>query len=363
MPFRSFVTFSCVALGLLIVHLAVPFAAQAQVLSGAAYCDLMSQFCREEVIHDEDFCLAFVADAVPDIMPTGTLGDTSGNTLGCRMQYALVAEAAEIAGDESARIDACAKASFTGGETCGDFCENYCDLAIQTCNGVNNAAYAGSPLFMSGGIPSRSDCESSCAAYPEAVLSGVSQSDQLFGYGDTVQCRIHHLQAAVVEGQDNANSYGLHCGHASPAADHDLCSDVAEPNVINYCVFALRHCDGANALFPGFFAHADCVNFMNTVVSDGDYTEDGFTSFTDTATNSVGCLNNRIMLAAVDANLYCGEGDWDSANWQPFGDAVCVESVGVTSSVRGGRIGLGVLLLCVGLVALGLGTNVVRRVL
>ncbi len=352
-----------VALGILFVHVGFPLTSQAQVLSASAYCDLMSTACREEVVHDEEFCLAFVADAVPDSISTGTLGDTSGNTLGCRMQYALVAETAQIAGDESARIEACEKASLTGGEACGGFCENYCDLALQTCNTVNNAAYVGSPLFMSGGVPSRSACESACGVYPESVLPGISQQEQLFGYGDTVQCRIHHLQAGVVEGQENSTSYGLHCGHASPTADHDLCSDIAEPNVINYCVFALRHCDGANALFPIPYAHSDCVNFMNLVVSNGDYTEEGFASFSDTDTNSVGCLNNRIMLSAVDANRYCGEGDWDSANWQPFGDAACVESVGVTSSVRGGRIGLGVLLLCVGLVTLGFGMNVVRRVL
>jgi len=333
------------------------------MLSGAAYCDLMSRVCVEEVVHDEEFCLAFVADAVPGAISSGTLGDTSGNSLGCRIQYALAAETAQSAGDENARSEACEKASLTGGETCGSFCENYCDLAIQTCNAVNNSAYGGSPLFMSGGTPSPSDCETACGVYPDTVLPGISQQEQLFGYGDTVQCRIHHLQAAVVEGQENANSYGLHCGHASPAADHDLCSDVAEPNVINYCVFALRHCEGTNALFPGFYAHNDCVNFMNLVVSGGDYTEDGFSSFADTDTNSVGCLNNRIMLSAVDANRYCGEGDWDSADWQPFGDAVCVESVGVTSSARGGRLGLGILLLGVGLATLGLGVNVVRRTL
>ncbi|MGE4606151.1 MAG: hypothetical protein AAEJ52_05355, partial [Myxococcota bacterium] len=320
----------------------VPRVGHAQALTSAAYCDLMSNHCLEEVLHDEEFCLAFVDNAVPNAIAVGSLTDTSGDTLGCRMHYALAAETAEGAGDEIARRDACEKASLTGGQTCGSFCANYCDLAIQTCTLINNAAYAGTPLFMGGMSPSRSDCETACAGYSEDVLDGISQTEQLFGYGGTVQCRIHHLQAAVVEGQENPSSYGLHCGHASPEANSDLCSDIAEPNVINYCVFALRHCEGDNALFPVSYAHSDCVNFMNSVVASGDYTQDGFESFADSDTNSIGCLNNRIMLAAMDANTYCAEGDWESTNWQPDGAAVCTASVSLPSSAGEGRITLGV---------------------
>ena len=96
-----------------------------------------------------------------------------------------------------------------------------------------------------------------------------------------------------------------------------------EPNVINYCVFALRHCGDENELFPGSYEHSDCVNFMNDVVSSGDYTEEGFTSFTDSDTNSIGCLNNRIMLAAMDSTTYCGQGQIDPAFWVPDGEGVC----------------------------------------
>ena len=350
---RLFTSAASAGAALLMWLAAVP-AAEAQMLSAAAYCDLMSNYCIEEVLHNEDFCLAFVDDAVPNAMALGSLSDVSGNSLGCRIQYALLAETASGAGDESARLAACEKAALTGGEVCGSFCDNYCDLAIATCNSDNNPSYGGTPLFMDGGSPpspSRSACESACTAYSDEVLDGVSQTDQLFGYGDTVQCRIHHLQAAVVEGQENPNSYGLHCGHASPEANHDLCSDIAEPNVINYCVFALAHCEGDNALFPASFAHSDCVNFMNTVVSSGDYRQDGFSSFADSGTNSVGCLNNRVMLATMDPATYCAEGDWDSRNWIPNGAAVCVASVPLPSSSMRGLVVFTVLLLASGWVA------------
>ncbi|MFP8880290.1 MAG: hypothetical protein VCE43_12980 [Myxococcota bacterium] len=93
---------------------------------------------------------------------------------------------------------------------------------------------------------------------------------------------------------------------------------------------------------------------MNSVVASGDYTQDGFESFADSDTNSIGCLNNRIMLAAMDANTYCAEGDWDSTNWQPDGAAVCTASVSLPSSAGEGRIALGVLLFACGLAALGI---------
>ena len=93
---------------------------------------------------------------------------------------------------------------------------------------------------------------------------------------------------------------------------------------------------------------------MNLVVAAGDYTQEGFASFADSDTNSIGCLNNRIMLAAVDANTYCAEGDWDSRNWQPDGAAVCTASISVPSSAGEGRFTLGILLLACGLVAIGI---------
>ena len=40
----------------------------------------------------------------------------------------------------------------------------------------------------------------------------------------------------------------------------------------------------------------------------------------------MGCLNNRIMLAAMEAETYCGQGSYDVDLWVPDGEAVCVAS-------------------------------------
>ena len=329
--------------------------ASAQSLTCAAWCDLMSDHCSEEVLHDEAFCLDYCEHPDLDVIDPGSLSDTTGNTLGCRIHHALQAAATNGATREAH----CAAAAMTGGGVCGDYCEVYCDLALETCNPVNNAAYSGSPIFAPGGVPSRAQCLAACSGYPEDVLEGISQTDQLFGYGDTVQCRIHHLQAAVVEGQDKASAYGLHCGHSAPVSDGALCSDIAEPNVINYCVFALQHCTSGNAILPPGTEHADCVAILNESLIAGDYQEGGFESFADTATNSVGCLNNRIMLAAQDAVTYCAAGDYDRTNWVPAGDAVCAAPSTAVPSTSHGLWLLAFALVVSGV--LGLGFSEMRR--
>lgn len=317
--------------------------AGAQALTCAAWCDLMSNHCPEEVFHDEEFCNDYCGHPSLNILAPGSLTDETGNTLGCRINHALQAEV--TAGAE--REAHCAAAAMTGGGVCGSYCDVYCDLAIEICNTTNNIEYTGTPLFTSGGVPSRPQCLATCAAYPEDVLDGISQTDQLFGYGDTVQCRIHHLEAAAVDGQENTSSYGLHCGHAKEISDSGLCSDIVEPNVINYCVFSVRHCSGVNAILPDGTEHSECVSILNETLIAGDYSQDGFTSFTDTNVNSVGCLNNRIMLAAQDPATYCAEGDWDSANWVPEGSAVCAL---VTSPVPAGRVAPWLLVMLIPLV-------------
>ena len=304
--------------------------AGAQALTCAAWCDLMSTNCPAEVLHDEAFCLDYCGHPFLDVLEPGSLTDTATNTLGCRINHALQAGATTGAEREAH----CAAAAMSGGDVCGSYCDVYCALTLETCNATNNPNYSGSPVFFAGGVPSMGACLSACAGYPEDVLDGVSQTDQLFGYGDTVQCRLHHLQAAVVEGQDQPSAYGLHCGHAKPVSDSGLCSDIVEPNVINYCVFAVHHCTDDNAILPEGTEHADCVAILNGTVIAGDYRQDGFTSFTDTDTNSVGCLNNRIMLAAQDAATYCAVGDWDRENWVPAGAAVCAAA---TAAVPAGR--------------------------
>lgn len=306
---------------------AAPRPAAAADLTCEYYCASLAANCPEEMFHNVATCEAFCGHPDIEALPVGTLGDTTGNTLGCRIHHAD--EAASRTG--ATREAFCAAASLSGGETCGSYCENYCQIVVNTCNQANNADYpiGKTEYFDPDAGETMASCLIECGGYSTDVLEGVSQTEGLFGYGDTVQCRLHHAQAAIIEGQDSDHNYGLHCDHASPSSTGETCSDSAPPNPVNYCAFALKHCTGSNEIFPSGTGHSSCVSTVNTTASSGSYESGPFQSFTDNDTNSLGCLNYWIMLTPQDATLYCAKADWDPANWQPTGDGVCVESASV----------------------------------
>ena len=119
--------------------------------------------------------------------------------------------------------------------------------------------------------------------------------------------------------------------------------------MINYCVFARYHCSGDEAIVPDGTSQSDCVSILKPFVDDGFYEENGFSSFADTDTNSVGCLDNRIMLAALDSTTYCGEGQVDPTFWIPDGATVCVAPSSEVPSARFLPIGLSLLIIAIGL--------------
>ena len=239
-------------------------------------------------------------DATP--VPLGTLADTDVNTIGCRMNWAQQAAATTGADHDTF----CAAASLSGGNTCGSWCETYCDYMEETC-AVSNQYWVGvEDLFAS-----RADCLSDCAGFSTDVMPGTGQTDQHFGYGDTVQCRLHHLKAAIIE-PDAAN---LHCGHAQ-TQPMELCLNDTKPNVINYCVYLEKFCP--DLIDP----KDDCGPMVQSLVP-GTYIEAGFPSFTDTADPTLGCLNHWIMQAPFDPQA-CAKADFDPANWTTNGgQGVC----------------------------------------
>lgn len=116
--------------------------------------------------------------------PSGTTGQTSGNTIGCRLYHAAAA-----ASDPTLH---CPHAGPTGGNVCGTWCENYCQLMAKNCTGAN-AVY------------DAATCMTKCASIPTSGQVNATG-------GNTVQCRIYHLGAA-------ASNPTVHCPHAKIAAD------------------------------------------------------------------------------------------------------------------------------------------------
>lgn len=116
---------------------------------------------------------------------SGMTGDTSGDTLGCRIYHAGAAA--------SNPVLHCPHAGPTGGNTCGTWCANYCDLMAKNCTGTN-AVY------------DTTTCMTKCMTIPTTG----HVNDQS---GDSIQCRIWHLGKAF----DDAVK---HCPHAKTKADN-----------------------------------------------------------------------------------------------------------------------------------------------
>lgn len=116
--------------------------------------------------------------------PTGMTGATSGNTVACRLYHAGAAAADPVTH--------CPHAGPTGGNICGSWCENYCQLMAKNCTG-SNAVY------------DAATCMTKCATIP---TSGEANDTG----GNTIQCRITHLGLA-------ASDPVTHCPHAKTATD------------------------------------------------------------------------------------------------------------------------------------------------
>jgi hypothetical protein len=114
----------------------------------------------------------------------GVRDATSGNTIACRLYHA---GAAEMLSDPDTH---CPHAGESGADTCGTWCENYCQLALRNCTG-DNVLY-----------PDMATCATACAAFADD-----GEPDDTSG--NTVQCRIYHLGVAGTD----AASADTHCPH------------------------------------------------------------------------------------------------------------------------------------------------------
>lgn len=161
----------------------------------AAYCATLTTNCSATNAQfvTEAACTTYCtrARAAPEFWSLGTEGATSGNSLACRIYHGGAPAVANAALH-------CPHAGASGGDTCGGWCENYCDLALSACTGTLQL-YADRPT-----------CLTACAGIPSVPATPNAPS------GDSVQCRINHLGRASAGGA----AATTHCPHAlvTPAA-------------------------------------------------------------------------------------------------------------------------------------------------
>ncbi len=93
----------------------------------------------------------------------------------------------------------CGHAGMTGGDTCGSWCENYCQMALTICTD-GDAIYA-----------DFEECNTACQTIPDDGTIGDT-------VGNSVQCRMWHLGAAAESGNTST-----HCPHASVDSADNTC--------------------------------------------------------------------------------------------------------------------------------------------
>lgn len=149
------------------------------------YCAAVMSNCADafSVYGSEDACLAVCA-----LVPEGSEGDRSGNSIQCRLYHADAAEA------EPSFY--CPIAGPGGGDTCGTPCEGLCTVAQRVCV-EDNAVW-----------PSEDACRAECAQLPDLGSYTTDQSAGMY-QGNHVQCRLLHATAATIQDPQ------VHCGHVA----------------------------------------------------------------------------------------------------------------------------------------------------
>ena len=145
------------------------------------YCGLMSA-CND------DFPQYGVTGPCLEVcahMDLGNIGDQTGNTIGCRMNYAI--NASEGGAEKEAN---CRRAGPTGGGACGSPCESFCEIIDSLCVDANQQ------------FSTVTECLDACAQWPDMPLYDANVPE-----ADTYACRMKHLTYASL-------APNTHCSHA-----------------------------------------------------------------------------------------------------------------------------------------------------
>lgn len=209
------------------------------------YCDFMVYDCGE-VYESRDRCMNDCANEPVSDFVDGDLGATTGNSLACRLTYALEGE--------------CQEASLRNSTQCiGESCDDYCDLMLSHCEGA---------------YPSRDNCLSTCEMLPRGRL-GVD--------ANTVECRFGYAELSA----DDA----AHCNAAS-AGGGNVCGEVCEV----YCDMLDLNCTGENTVYD---SRASCEQVCGLMYGEGSFDDWSF----DAEIDSVQC---RLYHAGPPATLEPG---------------------------------------------------------
>ena len=172
-------------------------------ISCLSYCQTIAKNCtgiNAEYI-SLDVCMAMCATFDP-----GQPGDMTNDSLACRQGHAL-----EAATDP---ITYCQQAGPLAAGPCTTPCSAFCLLDFNLCGPHNVFPFDGGTK----------DCKTECEGFPYLISANSTDAgpagDILFLSGNTLNCRIYHLESAYNPADPNA--IALHCPHT--AVDSATCN-------------------------------------------------------------------------------------------------------------------------------------------
>jgi hypothetical protein len=135
-------------------------------------------------------------------LPAGEPADTSGDTIGCRTNSAMMA---------ATMPSQCWAAGPLGYGTCGEECEAFCNIVEGYCSAASG--YTGPSVYMS-----MDACRSICPNFGRNIDFGKPGGYTASGDvpGDTLECRAYHL---IVNALASTANQQMHCPHAASASD------------------------------------------------------------------------------------------------------------------------------------------------
>jgi hypothetical protein len=158
------------------------------------------------------------------------------------------------------------------------------------------------------------DCVNKCRALPDP--GGYSAANDYLG-GDTIQCRIAHLNAAAQASfDDNDTDRADHCGHAllrASLGDRPFCDlpPQTEPSCKDYCKIVMQSCKAQ----PVYESQAQCEKFCEVGFVKGKNTD--AMNMQDANQDTLACRRWHSYFALDDqAAVHC-------PHTSPSGDGHC----------------------------------------
>jgi hypothetical protein len=162
-----------------------------------AYCATMQTNCRGA---NQAYTSTATCQAMCATFETGVEGETNKDSLACR-----ITQAKQTATDPATN---CPKAGALA-TSCADPCTAFCTQASSLCSPKKAFAYDSLPV-----------CKTACAKWPYIMQADAGiVGDLAFSIGDSLNCRLYHLQSGYDPSTPKAAEF--HCPHI--AADSTKC--------------------------------------------------------------------------------------------------------------------------------------------